>query len=530
MAPEETPEVTETPDEASIETPAAGGPARRSDPRKLTTRERRRRAILLAILILLLLLLSYLAYYFTMNRRLPGFDLAPAVSELIPPPSYLYSISGKDATALVRPVGLGVADNGQVYVVDFGHRRISVFTNAGRYLFSFDTTADGKLLSPVHLAVKGDEVWVSERYYNTMYIFDRQGKYLRKYVPTNEKLKWSPLAFSFDSSGALRATDVGNTKLHRLLYFSEEGSRTAAIGKTGQANSPQEQPGVFLFPNGLAVAANGNVYVSDGDNRRVQVFNPQGEFLHFVDTSGVPRGVAIDQQQRLYVADALAHTITVFDLEGKKLTQFGERGFGPGQFNYPNDITIDKGGRIYITDRENSQVQVWGWPVAALPPIPVPKSPLAWLLALACCLPFILLPILMLARRKIRIVVTPDFIDGLELHGEIRFVAEKTRLRLIAPEEDRPLYEGRTVDGIDLGALLTFAEYSEPDARSLMDRLRIEQRPAMLLAMSWRAKALGTDDHDLRLLALLAEIRTVDVAEFREIYLGRDNRSSEATK
>ena len=58
-----------------------------------------------------------------------------------------------------------------------------------------------------------------------------------------------------------------------------------------------------------------------------------------------------------------------------------------------------------------------------------------------------------------------------------------------------------------------------------MDRLKIAQRQAMLLAMAWRAKALGTDDHDLRLLALLAEVRTVDVAEFREIYLGRDNRA-----
>ena len=40
--------------------------------------------------------------------------------------------------------------------------------------------------------------------------------------------------------------------------------------------------------------------------------------------------------------------------------------------------------------------------------------------------------------------------------------------------------------------------------------------------MAWRAKALGTDDRDLRLLALVAEVRTLDVAEFREIYLGRD--------
>jgi len=519
MAPEEMPDVVEASDEI---------PERQAipdtDPRKLTSRERRRRLILLGILILLLALLSYLAYYFAMNRRLPDLGLAPAGSDYVEPPRFLYSIAGKDATALVRPVGLGVAADGRVYVVDFGNKRVSVFTNPGRYLFSFDATADGKLKNAVHLAIKGEEVWVSDRFYHTIYVFDLDGKYLRKFVPKNEKLDWTPLAFSFDASGALRVTDVGNTKKHQLVYFSADGSRTASVGKTAQVNAVQEQPGNFLFPNGVAVADNGDVYVSDGNNRRVQVFDSKGTFLRFVDTSGVPRGIAYDKKKRLYVADALAHTVAVFDDKGKMITQFGERGFGPGQFNYPNDIALDDGGRIYITDRENNQVQVWGWPVAQIPAIPLPTSPMTWL---ACLLPLLLLPLLLLLRRKIRIVVTPDFIDGLEQFNEIRAVSQQSRLRLIAPIEDQPLYEGREIDGINLAELLTFEEYSESDARALMDRLKIAQRPAMLLAMAWRAKALGTDDHDLRLLALLAEVRAVDVADFRQIYLGRDNRRSE---
>lgn len=498
-----------------------------SDPRHLTARERRRRLILLTILILLLLLLSYLAYYFVMNRRLPTLGLRPAGSDYVAPPRYLYSIEGKGPTAMNRPVGVSVAADGNVYVVDFGNRRVSVFTNDGKYLFSFKSTADGTLLNPVHLAVRGNEVWLSDRYYRTIYIFDLQGNYLRKFVPKNETLNWAPLAFSFDASGALRATDVGDTKRHRLLYFSVDGSRTASVGKTAQVNALEQMPGDFLFPNGVAIAANNDVYVSDGNNRRVQVFSPTGTFIRFLDTSGVPRGIAIDAKQRVYVVDALAHLVAVYDLKGKYLTQFGTHGFGPGQFNYPNDVITDARNRIYVTDRENNRVQVWGWPIAELPKIPAPKSPLAWLAALACCLPLLLLPLLWLLRRKIRIVVTPEFIAGLELYGEIPAVAEKSRLRLIAPVEDTELYVGRVVDGVSLADLLTFEEYSESDARALMDRLRIDLRPAVLLAMSWRAKALATDDRDLRVLAMLAEIRTVDVAEFREIYLKRDLRRSD---
>jgi predicted nucleic acid-binding protein len=276
----------------------------------------------------------------------------------------------------------------------------------------------------------------------------------------------------------------------------------------------------------VAIAPNGDVYVSDGDNRRVQVFSPTGEFVRFVDSSGVPRGIAIDPKERVYVADALAHTIGVYDLKGQSLTRFGSRGYGPGQFNYPNDVALDKQGRIYISDRENDQVQVWGWPVIVAPGL-TPSSPWSWLAALACCVPLLLLPFLIWSRRKIRIVVTPEFVYGLEQLEEIAAVAQRTRLRLIAPAEDRDMYEGRVVEDITLTELIAFEEHSESDVRALRDKYGMEERPAVLLALAGRAKALGTVDRELRLLAMLAELRVVDPQEFREAYLGRARSGSE---
>ena len=267
--------------------------------------------------------------------------------------------------------------------------------------------------------IKDNEVWVTDRRLRSISVFDLEGKFLRTFEPKNETLTWTPLALGFDNDGALRVTDVGNTEEHRVIYFSQDGSRTAMFGKTAQANRLGEAPGDFLFPNGVAVDKTNNVYISDGDNRRVQVFSPDGTFKSFIDTSGVPRGIAIDEKQRLYVVDALANDVEIYDLDGKSITQFGSRGFGPGQFNYPNDVALDDRGRIYVTDRENNQVQVWGWPVAALPAIPVPSNPLYWL---ACLLPLLLLPLLLL-RRKIRIIVTPDFVDGLAEASEIAAVA-----------------------------------------------------------------------------------------------------------
>ncbi len=132
-----------------------------------------------------------------------------------------------------------------------------------------------------------------------------------------------------------------------------------------------------------------------------------------------------------------------------------------------------------------------------------------------------LLPLLLL-RRKIRIIVTPDFVDGLAEAREIAAVAGKSRIRLIAPIQDRPLYEGRTLEGVTLTELIAFEEHSDSDARSLVQKLQVDERQAVLISMTWRAKALGTQDRDLRWLAVLAEVRAVSVDEFRTMFLGRE--------
>lgn len=485
--------------------------------RGLTPRERRRRIALLIVLLILLALLSYATYYFVQNRRLPSLQVEQPKAA-VQPPEYLFSFSGRGANQLQRPVGIGIGPDRRVYVVDFGRRRVSIFTANGRYLASFNKVGGDVLRNPVHLWVTDSEVWVTDRRHRAVFVFDLDGKFKRRFTPKNEKLEWTPLAIALTSNGEPRITDVGATMKHRVHYFTSEGSRTVTFGKTVQANALDDSPGGFYFPNGIAISKDGRVFVSDGDNRRIQVFDDQGEFKGFVDTSGVPRGIAIDAKQRLYAVDALAHAVDIYSLKGERITQFGSQGFGPGQFNYPNDIALDDSrGRIYITDRDNNQVQVWGWPVAAAPAVPVPSSPLGWL---ACLSPLFLLPFLLLLR-KTRFVVTPDFVDALVEAGAVRAVHERRRLRLVAPLEDRPLYEGRIAEEIALVDLIDFEEHSESDARAIGAKLEVDERESILLAMASREKGLATESRELRRHAVLAELRALDFEEFREDYLNR---------
>lgn len=72
-----------------------------------------------------------------------------------------------------------------------------------------------------------------------------------------------------------------------------------------------------------------------------------------------PKGLAVDGDGTLYVADALFDNIQLFDTEGRFLMHFGESGGGAGQFWMPADVAIAPGGRIWVADAFNRRLQVF---------------------------------------------------------------------------------------------------------------------------------------------------------------------------
>ena len=193
----------------------------------------------------------------------------------------------------------------------------------------------------------------------------------------------------------------------------------------------------------------------------------------------------MDSEKRLYVVDAVAHQVDVYDVKGARLTQFGEQGFGPGQFNYPNDVAVDNLGRIYISDRMNNQVQVWGWPTSAAPVLPRPRNWWQWSL---CASPLLLL-LIPLQRRRRKYAPTEDFVDELVRRGKIAAMDEPKLLWLV-PEAEHGRYEGRVEDGIDLGEIIRGEAYSASDAADIQERLEVDEPTAILLSIAKRARRL----------------------------------------
>ncbi len=480
---------------------------------RLTRKERRKKLWILAILVLLLAAVGLTTWFLTRDRGLPTIATLPQGATEAPP-TYVFSINGNGKNALSSPLGVAVARNGDVYVADFDKRQISRFARTGEFKSAFSAITDGKetrLRAPVNVASVGDEIWVTDRRLRAIYVFSLDGQYRRKIEPKTMKNVWTPLALDAAADGQSWITDVGQTDKHRIVRLSKDGTKVEKmVGKTAQVNDPKTQPGVFYFPAGITIASDGTVFVSDGDNRRVQAFDKDGKFVRFINTSGVPRGIDVDTKNRVYVVDALAHNVTVYTPEGKTVVSFGQQGFGPGQFNFPNGLAVGPDQRIYISDRVNGQVQVWEWPAAVVPSAgALARSPYLWLLLLLLLIP----PLWWLLRRKKRYVVTPEFVDALIAAEQVALLAHK-RSRFVAPEFDRAKYEGRVVDEVDLGEVIHLEEYSPSDAAVVRDRFTSTEEQAAYLVMGERAKALLTDDGELTSMAMTHEIRVIDSRMF----------------
>jgi len=136
------------------------------------------------------------------------------------------------------------------------------------------------------------------------------------------------------------------------------------IGKPGKGNT--QEKGALAGPTNVALDRQGNVYVADTLNCRIQIFNPAGKFLRMFGTQGDrpgdlvrPKGIALDSEGHVYVADAEFNNFQIFSPEGQPLLAVGMLGTSPGEFGLIAGLHIDSEDRIYTTEMYIGRVQVF---------------------------------------------------------------------------------------------------------------------------------------------------------------------------
>jgi DNA-binding beta-propeller fold protein YncE len=187
-------------------------------------------------------------------------------------------------------------------------------------------------------------------------VFDTQGNYLRGWK-TPEWHNGRPTGLSIDRDGRLMVAD---THYHRILIYSPEGDLLRTVQwKRGDG------PGEFDLVADVVQDSEGSYYVSEyGDNNRVQKFDSEWRFLLQWGGHGSepgqfarPQCLALDEEERLWVADSCNHRIQVFDRHGKFLQTWGSPGSGPGELKYPYGLVLGPDHTVYVVEWGNNRVQ-----------------------------------------------------------------------------------------------------------------------------------------------------------------------------
>jgi tripartite motif-containing protein 71 len=159
----------------------------------------------------------------------------------------------------------------------------------------------------------------------------------------------NPQDVAVDSLGNLYVIDTNN---HRIQKFDKHGQFISTFGS-----------GELAFPSRIAVDSNDVLYVTDNGNGRVQKFNTMGQLVGTIAEGQLsfPVGIGVNSSDNVYVAESGASRnpskVNKFTSSGQFITSWGSLGSDPGEFNQPKGLTLDDNDNVYVADEFNNRIQ-----------------------------------------------------------------------------------------------------------------------------------------------------------------------------
>lgn len=241
-----------------------------------------------------------------------------------------------DTGLVKKPYGVAFS-KGKIYVVDtVSAGYISVELATGKKAFH-SGSAGGRMQKPINITLDTEgNRYISDTGREQVLVFDNNDNFVKAYGQNGE-FRPSDVAII---DNRIYVADLKNHSIQVL-----EKTTGANIGRFGKAGSKN---GEFYYPTNLTVSSDGQLYVSDTGNFRVEVYSREGEYLRSYGSLGSgfgkfarPKGIALDRQNRLYAVDAAFENVQLFNDKARLLMYFSEAGVKPENINLPVDITID---------------------------------------------------------------------------------------------------------------------------------------------------------------------------------------------
>ncbi len=292
------------------------------------------------------------SFFFLLVVLALGSSVAMAAMNLVMV-RHLYDLSG----GLEGPTDVAVALDGTAYVVDGVHDRVVVYGPTGRR-----QSAIGGLSRPLGVAVDSTgRVYVADSGNRRVQILNASGSVVRSLaMPPGPIRAPEPTDVAVDEERRrLYAVDNDN---HRVVVFDlDSGAVTGTMGRAGHGR------GQYQFPFLATLDGEGQLYVVDVLNGRVQVIGTEGGYVWSIGRWGVeggmfyrPKGVALDGGGRVLVSDSYLGVIQLFDRHGRFLGAVGDSATGKlKRFETPTGLATSADGRLFVVETTRNRVRVF---------------------------------------------------------------------------------------------------------------------------------------------------------------------------
>jgi uncharacterized protein (TIGR03663 family) len=296
-------------------------------------------------------------------------------------PDFEFGSVGAGNGQFNTPRGLTIASNGTIFVADSRNNRIELFDIAGNFLNSIGKASPGcpydtippvdvpldTFCEPWAMSISPDGKWlyVADTWNHRILKLASDGTALKSWgTPNYDPISsgpdglWGPRGIAVNSQGSVLVADTGNK---RIVIYDDDGNYLSQLG--GGTGDIQ-----FDEPVGLSLDNQGYLYVADTWNQRVQVFSPNkgGTIYTFSrqwDIAGWSSQsldnkpyLAADLQGHVFTADPDSFRILEFTTEGVFIRAWGNFGSATENFGLPSGIAVDDQGQIWISDVSNNRV------------------------------------------------------------------------------------------------------------------------------------------------------------------------------
>ena len=258
-------------------------------------------------------------------------------------------VTGKRESIMViaRPWDLSHTP-GKLYVSDKTHKRIVIVDLVNNRMDLVDNTTGGALSNPGGIFVDAAGYkYIADRDRGAIVVFDQTDAFFRLYeAEADSDFNPTDVVVFGDR---VYAADVGTESVR--IFDRSSGEVIDTIGGQG------EDEGTFRFPTHLTIDDDGNLFVTDFLNFRVQRFDVDGNYVSTIGEPGDfpgamprPKGIAVDRNGLLYAVDSAFEIVQIFDVEtGNALMPFGKFGSINGGTWLPAGVHVDYDNLQYFS-------------------------------------------------------------------------------------------------------------------------------------------------------------------------------------